>query len=79
MKTWLDFGDLALIFKVTVMGVSRGGGGGGPDPLKNQIIKNQIHVLNFLSNSGPDPLKNHKAAKPACNFGPLSARQQNAI
>ena len=26
------------------------------------------------STTGPGPLKNHKATKPAFNFGPLSAR-----
>ena len=33
----------------------------------------------FLSNTGPNPLKHHKAAKPAFNVGPSSARQRNAI
>ena len=33
----------------------------------------------FLSNTGLDPLKNHKATKPAFNFGPLSACQRNPI
>ena len=28
-----------------------------------------------FSNTGPDPLKNHKAAKPAFNVEPSSARQ----
>ena len=37
-----------------------------PPPPKN---------IGFLSNTGPDPLKNHKAAKPAFNVGPSSARQ----
>ena len=41
---------------------------GGPDPLKK--LKN----IGFLSNTGTDPLKNHKAAKPAFNVGPSSAR-----
>ena len=53
------------------------GGGGGqgvqtPPPLKNH--KN-IGFLSNLSNTGPDPLENHKAAKPAFNVGPSSARQ----
>ena len=26
--------------------------------------------IGFLNNTGPDPLKNHKAAKPAFDFGP---------
>ena len=64
------------------MGGSRGGGGGGggwggtgglDPPLENH--KN----IGFLSNTGLDPLKNHKATKPAFNFGPLSACQRNAI
>ena len=42
-------------------------------PLKNH--KN----IGFLSNTGPDPLKNHKATKPAFNFRPSLAHQQNAI
>ena len=46
--------------------------GSGP-PLKNH--KN----IGFFSKTGPDPLKNHKAAKPAFNVGPSSARQRNAI
>ena len=52
----------------------RGGGdsGSGP-PLKNH--KN----IGFLINTGPDSLKNHKATKPAFNFGPPSAHQGNAI
>ena len=41
---------------------SRGGGGGGPDPLKK---------LGFLSNTGPNPLKNHKATKPEFSVGPF--------
>ena len=48
---------------------------GGQGVQKNH--KN-IGVLNFLSNIGPDPLKNHKAAKPALNVGPSTARQRNA-
>ena len=44
------------------------GGTGGPDPLKN--YKN----IGFLCNTGSDLLKNHKAAKPAFNVGPSSAR-----
>ena len=35
--------------------------------------------IGFLSNKGPHPLKNHKATKPAVNFGSLSARQRSAI
>ena len=51
-----------------------GRGTRGPDPpLEN--YKN----IGLLSKSGPDPLNNHKANKPAFNFGPLSARQRNAI
>ena len=50
-----------------------GGGGQGVRPLTNH--KN----TGFLSNTGPDLLKNYKATKPAFNFGPLSARQRNAI
>ena len=47
-------------------------GGAGvrtPPPLKNP------QNIGFISNTGPDPLKNHKAAKPAFNVGPSSARQ----
>ena len=43
-----------------------------PPPEKSQNI-------GFLSNTGQDDLKNHKAAKPAFNDGPSSARLQNAI
>ena len=43
--------------------IKRGGGAGGPDPLKNH--KN----IGFLSNTCPDPLKDRKAAKTAFNFG----------
>ena len=53
--------------------IQRGGGTGGPDPLKNH--KN----LGFLSNSGPGPLKNYEATEPAFNVGPSSARQRNTI
>ena len=58
--------------------ILRGGGGGDrgsgpPHPLKNK--KN----IGFLSNTVPDPLKNRKATKPALNFGPSSACQQNAF
>ena len=35
--------------------------------------------IGFLSNTGPDPLKNCKAAKPAFNVRPSSARQRNVI
>ena len=53
---------------------SRGGGARvrTPAPLKNH--KN----IGYLSDTGPDPLKN-KAAEPAFNGGPSSARQRNAI
>ena len=47
-------------------------GSGPPPPKKSQNIA-------FLSSTGPDPLKNHKAAKPAFNVWPSSARQRNAI
>ena len=50
------------------------GGAGEPDP---QALKN--HKIGFLSNTGQDPLKNHKAAKPAFNVGPSTARQRNTI
>ena len=46
----------------------------GPGP----ALKNHKDI-GFLRNTGPDPLKNHKATKPAFNFGQLSARQRNAI
>ena len=57
------------------MGGSRGGGGEaeGPDPL--EIHKN----IGFLCNTGRDTLKNNKAAKPAFNVDPSSARQRNTI
>ena len=45
------------------MGGSRGGDRGSGTSLKNHKNKG------FLSNTGPDPLKNHKATKPAFNFG----------
>ena len=48
--------------------IQRGWGGGSGPPLK--ITK----YIEFLSNTEPDSLKNHKAAKPAFNFGPSSAR-----
>ena len=54
--------------RACAMGGSRGGGAGGPDPPE----KSQKYRV-------PDPLKNHKATKPAFKFGPLSARQRNAI
>ena len=41
-----------------------------PPPEKPQNI-------GFLGNTGPGPLKNHKAAKPAFNVGPSSARLRN--
>ena len=50
-----------------------GGEQGVGTPLKNH--KN----IGFLSNTGPDTLKIHKATKPAFSFGPLSARQGNAL
>ena len=48
------------------------GHGVRPPPLKNH--KN----IGFQSNFGQDPLNNHKAAKPAFNVGPSTARQRNA-
>ena len=53
--------------------IQRGGGTGGPPPLKNH--KN----IGFLCNTGPDPLTNLIATKSAFNVGPASARQRNAI
>ena len=50
---------------------SRGVGQGGQDPLPRKNHKN----IGFLSNTCPDPLKNHKADKPAFNFGPSLALQ----
>ena len=35
--------------------------------------------LMLLSNTGSGLLENHKATEPACNVGPSSARQRNAI
>ena len=35
--------------------------------------------IGSLSNTGLDPLKYHKATKPSFKFGPLPARQRNAI
>ena len=49
------------------------GGQGVRTPLKYH--KN----IGFLRNTGPDSLQNHKAAKPAFNVGPSSARPRNAI
>ena len=51
------------------------GGGGGGDRGSGPPLKNYNNI-GFLSNTGPDPLKNHKATKPAFNFGPLLARQR---
>ena len=48
---------------------------GGADPPPPENHKN----IGFLSNTGPDHLTNDKAAKPAYNVRPSSARQQNAI
>ena len=59
---------------MTSMGESRGGTG-DPDPPPPEKSQN----IEFLINSGPDPLENHNATKPAFNYGPLSARQRNAI
>ena len=83
--TWVQGGTTVKIlehfqsfFYVTVFLFMRGSRGrrgaeGGGRGLKNH--KN----IEFLSNTGPDPLKNYKATKPACNVGPTSARQRNAI
>ena len=49
---------------------SREGHGVRPLSLKN---------IGFLTNSIEEPLKNHKATKPAFNFGTPLARQRNAI
>ena len=46
----------------------------GPEPPSLKY-----HKKGFLSNTSLDPLKNHKAAKPAFNVGPSSARQRNAF
>ena len=54
--------------KDTACADPEGGGAGGPDFLEN--YKN----IGFLSNTG-----RIKATKPACNVGPSSARQRNAI
>ena len=54
--------------------IQRGGGTENSD----KSLKNHKNI-GFLSNTGPDPLKNYKAAKPAFNVGPSSARQRNAI
>ena len=48
------------------------------DPGGQGALTNHKNI-GFLSNTGPDPLKNHKANKPAFNFGPLSTRQRNAF
>ena len=57
------------------MCLCEGGGGGarGLDPLEKS------QKIGFLSYTGPDPLKNHKAIKPAFNFGSFSVRQRDAI
>ena len=47
------------------------GGTGGPDSRPDDpppLEKSQKY--SFFSNTGADPLKNHKATKPAFNFGP---------
>ena len=61
------------LIKIRHARIQKGIGGPTPPPLK---IHKNIGVLN---NTGLDPLKNHKATKPAFNFGPLSACQRNAI
>ena len=50
----------------TIMRGSRGGKGGLEPSKKSPNI-------GFHSNTGLDPLKNHKATKPAFNFGSSSA------
>ena len=49
------------------------GGSDSPPPLKNH--KN----IGYLSNTGQDPLKNHKASKPAFDFGPSTAHQRITV
>ena len=51
-------------------------GGRGPDPLPPPPLKNHKNI-GFQSNTGLHPQKNHKATKPAFNFGPSSAHQRN--
>ena len=50
--------------------IERGAGGRGSRPLPLKNHKN----IGFPSKTGPGPLKNQKAAKPAFNVGPSSAR-----
>ena len=50
--------------------IQRGGQGSSPAEKSQK---------GYLNNTSLDPLKNHKAAKPAFNFGPSSARQRNAF
>ena len=52
----------------------RGVGAGPPPPPPPWKLQK-----GSLSNTSLDPLKNHKAAKPAFNVGPSSARQRNAF
>ena len=70
------FGKVLLALILGCHGRIQRGGQGVRTPLP--LLKNH-KILGFLSNTGPDILKNHKATKPAFNFGPLSARQRNAI
>ena len=59
---------------LAIMRGSRGGTEGW-----SYLENHTVIGLGFLNNTGLDPLENHKAAKPAFNVGPLSARQRNTI
>ena len=50
------------------------GGRGGGDRVSRPLLKNHKNI-GFLSNIGPDPQKNHKATKPAFDYGPSLACQ----
>ena len=67
---------MAFIMFILCADPEGGGGGKAPGPPPPEKSKKKIE---FLSNTSPDPLENHKAAKPAFNVGPLSARKRNAI
>ena len=54
--------------------IQRGGGTGGPDPLKNHQLN-----IGFLNNKRSDPLKITKLPSTEFNVWPSSARLRNAI
>ena len=69
---------VSRVYSILWADPEEGGGGGGEEQGVRTPLINHKNI-GFLSNTCPDPLKNHKATKPAFNFGPLWARQQKAI